>query len=295
MRKCLRCENEMVENLEVKVSNGGYGIDVREKGVFKNAIEKIKCAVCPECGYTETYIENPDKIKELIENNDAKLSTNPSENNKPTELKRNISYSETNCLTLVGKIAGEKNLSYEKYGEKFYTFDLSVPRLSGCSDIIPITISEKRIINKLLVDDEKILVKGQFKTFLNRKNRLELTVLAKEIEEYQETEKINEVVLIGKVCIKPRYRQAPSGREFTDLLLAVYGADNKSDYIPAIAWGKNAILCQNLEVGAQIKIIGRVKALQYEKNYKDGTSEKSVTYEVSISSLEIIGGDVTYE
>ena len=41
----------MVENLEVMVSNGGYGIDVREKGMFKNAIGKIKCAVCPECGY----------------------------------------------------------------------------------------------------------------------------------------------------------------------------------------------------------------------------------------------------
>ena len=67
MRKCLRCENEMVENLEVMVSNGGYGIDLREKGMFNNAIEKIKCAVCPECGYTENYIENTDKIKKLVE------------------------------------------------------------------------------------------------------------------------------------------------------------------------------------------------------------------------------------
>lgn len=67
MRKYLRCENEMVENLEVMVSNGGYGIDVMEKGMFKNAIGKIKCAVCPECGYTENYIENTDKIKKLVE------------------------------------------------------------------------------------------------------------------------------------------------------------------------------------------------------------------------------------
>ena len=35
MRKCLRCESEMLENLEIMVSNGGYGIDVREKGIFK--------------------------------------------------------------------------------------------------------------------------------------------------------------------------------------------------------------------------------------------------------------------
>ena len=33
MRKCLRCENEMVENLEVMVSNGGYGIDLVVKKI----------------------------------------------------------------------------------------------------------------------------------------------------------------------------------------------------------------------------------------------------------------------
>ena len=66
MRKCLRCETEMVEDLSVMVSNGGYGIDVREKGMFQSAIEKIKYAVCPACGYTETYIENTEKIKKLV-------------------------------------------------------------------------------------------------------------------------------------------------------------------------------------------------------------------------------------
>ncbi|MBO5375374.1 MAG: nucleic acid-binding protein [Bacilli bacterium] len=64
MRKCLRCETEMVENLVLMVANG-YGIDVREKGALKGALEKIKCAVCPECGYTETYIENTEKVKKL--------------------------------------------------------------------------------------------------------------------------------------------------------------------------------------------------------------------------------------
>lgn len=66
MRKCIRCEATMVEDLNVTVTNGGYGVDVREKGVFKTSLGKIKCAVCPECGYTETYIENPDTIKKLL-------------------------------------------------------------------------------------------------------------------------------------------------------------------------------------------------------------------------------------
>ena len=66
MRKCLRCESAMVEDLTVLVSGGGYGIDVREKGIFKGSLGKIKCAVCPECGYVETYIDNTEGIKKLI-------------------------------------------------------------------------------------------------------------------------------------------------------------------------------------------------------------------------------------
>ena len=70
MRKCLRCETAMVENLEVMVTNGGYGVDIREKGMFKKSLGKIKCAVCPECGYTETYIENTQGIRKLIAGNE---------------------------------------------------------------------------------------------------------------------------------------------------------------------------------------------------------------------------------
>ena len=67
MRKCLRCESVMVEDLCFMVTNGGYGIDVREKGMFKKSLGKIKCAVCPECGYTETYTSDLENIKKLAE------------------------------------------------------------------------------------------------------------------------------------------------------------------------------------------------------------------------------------
>ena len=65
MRKCLRCESEMIEDLVVMVSSGGYGVDVREKGMFKGSLGKLKCAVCAECGYTETYIDSTEKIKKI--------------------------------------------------------------------------------------------------------------------------------------------------------------------------------------------------------------------------------------
>ena len=128
-----------------------------------------------------------------------------------------------------------------------------------------------------------------------------LTVFAKDIkviseeeqseEENEMTKKdivTNEVVLIGYICKKPIYRQTPFGREIADILLAVNRAYNKSDYIPTIAWGRNARFCQNLEVGAQVKIVGRVQSRQYEKKYEDGTSEMKVAYEVSICSLELL-------
>ncbi len=212
-------------------------------------------------------------------------------------------YLENNYLTLVGKVTGEKRFSHEIYGEKFYTFDLAIPRLSGNADIIPITISERLITDDMLTEGKKLLIKGQFRSYNsyeNEKNRLILTVFAKDILEVNESENeeenemvkkeetTNEVVLIGFVCKKPIYRQTPFGREISDLLLAVNRAYNKSDYIPTIAWGRNARFCQNLEVGAQVKIIGRVQSRQYEKKYEDGTSEIKVAYEVSVCSLELL-------
>ena len=212
-------------------------------------------------------------------------------------------YLENNYLTLVGKVTGEKRFSHEIYGESFYVFNLSIPRLSGNSDIIPITVSERLIKEDTLMEGKKLLVKGQFRSYNsyeNEKNRLILTVFAKdiiEVEENNEEEEnemvkkdtiTNEVVLIGYICKKPIYRQTPFGREISDLLLAVNRAYNKSDYIPCIAWGRNARFCQNLEVGTEVKVVGRVQSRNYEKKHEDGTVETRVAYEVSVGSLEVI-------
>ena len=212
-------------------------------------------------------------------------------------------YLENNYLTLVGKVTGEKRFSHEIYGESFYVFNLEIPRLSGNSDIIPITVSERLIKEDTLQEGKKLLVKGQFRSYNsyeNEKNRLILTVFAKDIMEVEDVEEdeenemvkkdtiTNEVILIGYICKKPIYRQTPFGREISDILLAVNRAYNKSDYIPCIAWGRNARFCQNLEVGSQVKIVGRVQSRMYEKKHEDGTVENRVAYEVSVGSLEVI-------
>ena len=209
----------------------------------------------------------------------------------------NTNYSENNHLVLVGNITSEKKYSHEIYGEKFYVFNMEVVRLSSTTDIIPITVSERLLTDIDLTIGKKVSVEGQFRSYNkkeNEKNRLILTVFAKEITELNESDEeekeevTNEVVLVGYVCKKPIYRQTPFGREIADILLAVNRAYNKSDYIPTIAWGRNARFCQNLEVGTKVKLVGRVQSRMYEKKHEDGTVENRVAYEVSVGSLEIV-------
>lgn len=206
-------------------------------------------------------------------------------------------YTENNYLVLIGKIISDKTFSHEIYGESFYVFNLEVPRLSGNEDIIPITISERLIANFDLTIGRKVVIEGQFRSYNsyeNEKNRLVLTVYAKDIIDYKEEQEenvSNEVVLNGYVCKKPIYRKTPFGREISDILLAVNRAYNKSDYIPCIAWGRNARFCENMEVGTEVKIVGRVQSRTYEKKFEDGRTEQRVAYEVSIGSLEVINKD----
>ena len=212
----------------------------------------------------------------------------------------NTNYSENNHLVLRGKIVSDKSYSHEIYGEKFYVFNLEVIRLSSTVDIIPITISERLLTGLDLEIGKKVVVEGQFRSYNNyenERNRLILTVFAKEISEVEgeddKEEVTNEVTLVGYVCKKPIYRQTPFGREIADVLLAVNRAYNKSDYIPSIAWGRNARFCQNMEVATEVKITGRVQSRTYEKKYEDGKVETRVAYEVSIASMEIVNDEET--
>lgn len=203
-------------------------------------------------------------------------------------------YSQNNYIMLVGKITSEKKFSHEIYGESFFNFDLEIPRLSGISDIIPITISERLIANFDLNIGKQVVIEGQFRsynTYEDSKSRLILTVFVKEIREKGEDEEIkvpNEVQLVGHICRKPIYRKTPFGREIADILVAVNRAYNKSDYIPCITWGRNARFCENMQIGTELKLVGRVQSRPYEKKHEDGTVEQRTAYEVSISSLEFV-------
>ena len=203
-------------------------------------------------------------------------------------------YSQNNYIMLVGKVTSEKKFSHEIYGESFFNFDLEIPSLSGISDIIPITISERLIANFDLSIGKQVVIEGQFRSYNayeDSRSRLVLTVFVKEIREKGEDEDIkipNEVHLVGHICRKPIYRKTPFGREIADILVAVNRAYNKSDYIPCITWGRNARFCEDMPIGTELKLVGRVQSRPYEKKHEDGTVETRIAYEVSISSLEFV-------
>jgi len=191
---------------------------------------------------------------------------------------------------MVGNII-ENNMA-TIYGEGFYYFMLDVPRLSDSSDKIPVTISERLASRDKLEIGTVIEVEGQFRSYNSYNsegNRLLLTVFARDITFLEDEKKIknpNQIYLNGFICKKPIYRTTPFGREITDILLAVNRPYNKSDYIPCIAWGRNARFSERLSVGDNIKVWGRIQSRTYQKKLESGEILTKVAYEISISKME---------
>ncbi|MCF6461294.1 single-stranded DNA-binding protein [Clostridium sp. Cult3] len=208
---------------------------------------------------------------------------------------------DTNSVKIIGEIVTPLEFSHEMYGEGFYNFEVEVPRLSNSVDILPITISERLIVDMDLSVGCVVEIYGQLRSYnryVDNVSRLVLTVFARDIillVEEDEIEELlkdpNEIYLDGYICKPPIYRTTPFGREIADLLIAVNRAYNKSDYIPAIAWGRNARFCEKLLVGDHIKLWGRIQSREYQKKYDNDKIETKVAYEVSISKLEYIEND----
>lgn len=202
---------------------------------------------------------------------------------------------ENNQVTINGEIAGELVFGHEVYGEKFYLTDVLVRRLSGVCDAIPVTVSERLIDVTQNYIGQYVRVSGQFRSYNRRdadKTRLSLSVFAQELEFVEKLmDDVNQIFLDGYICKEPTYRKTPLGREITDLLIAANRSYGKSDYIPCVAWGRNAKYASGLEVGSHIRICGRIQSRQYVKKLDDSRTEDRTAYEVSISKLEVVDNE----
>ena len=205
---------------------------------------------------------------------------------------------QNNSVTLIGEVVSGFTFSHEVRGEAFYLVNLAVKRLSEQADIIPLTISERLIDVTADCMGRTLEVAGQFRSFNQQgenKKRLILSVFVREVffleEDFTDCTKSNSISLNGYLCKAPVYRKTPLGREIADLLLAVNRPYGKSDYIPCIAWGRNAKFASGLFVGTRMEIFGRIQSREYTKKLSETDIISRTAYEVSVSNLEVYEDD----
>lgn len=187
-----------------------------------------------------------------------------------------------NKISIQGTVSSEFEFSHEIYGENFYKFNILSERLSASQDEIIVMVSDRLINMNDYPIDAKIALSGQIRSYnkhLDCKSKLELFVFMQEFIEEQEWD-FNEVEVIGFFCKKPIYRTTPMGREIADALIAVNRSYGKSDYIPSIAWGRNARYAGNLDIGTCVNVKGRFQSREYTKD-----EQVKKAYELSVMKI----------
>ncbi|MCL2062450.1 MAG: single-stranded DNA-binding protein [Firmicutes bacterium] len=198
--------------------------------------------------------------------------------------------SANNKVFLSGTVETEPAYSHELFGEGFYELSLRVPRLSNQNDFVPLTVSERLLAGRNVSIGAPLALHGQFRSFnkiVDDKSKLMLTVFVRDFCTPESGENPNRAELSGYICKPPIYRTTPFNREICDLLLAVNRAYNKSDYIPCIAWGRNARFVHTVEVGQKLAVSGRIQSREYVKKLSETESETRVAYELSINKISL--------
>ncbi|MEG1930616.1 MAG: single-stranded DNA-binding protein [Anaerovorax sp.] len=198
---------------------------------------------------------------------------------------------DTNRAVLSGVSMSIPVFSHKSYGETFFKFTLGIERKSQYLDQIQVVFSERLISETDLEEGSKVKISGQIRTYnelCEGKNKLIIVVFAREVEIFSEDEELkfeNEIKLEGYLCKSPMKRVSPLGRELCDVMLAVNRMYNKSDYIPCIAWGRNAGYTATLQVGDKLSVLGRLQSREYRKKDGEENIMIKVAYEVSILRL----------
>lgn len=194
-----------------------------------------------------------------------------------------------NIAHVSGEVLEGPAFSHKTYGETFYTFPLGILRHSGYEDRIGVTASERLLYGIEAYKGSRLDIWGQVRTYNrdeNGRSRLDIVVFAREVSEGGEQGPVNDISLNGHICRKPVARISPLGRKICDIMLAVNRMYGKSDYIPCIAWGRNAVYTAALDVGDALSLRGRIQSRQYRKKTEDGQFTVKTAFEISIVQLE---------
>ena len=211
----------------------------------------------------------------------------------------NTIFNQNNKAWVIGEIEEEFQYSHETYWEKFYTTRIKVTRLSGTVDYVPILVSDfllGALLNKKL-KGKFVEVGGQLRSYNKHeeygRSRLILNLFVRAIQVYDDDADLEEtdgnlIYLNGFICRLPVFRTTPKGRDIADLLIAVNRQYGRSDYIPCIAWGRVAKYANELRIGDEIELDGRMQSREYFKRFSDDPEdgETRTAYEISVKRLQ---------
>lgn len=182
--------------------------------------------------------------------------------------------------------------NHTAYDERFYSSFVHSQRRSGTVDDIPVIASEY-LVKKDDLDGKYVEIDGEFRSMnmeVEGKSKLILQIFVKNIRIVKTKESAddeNEIVLDGFLVKNPIYRVTPNGRQIADMMIAVNRPFGRSDYIPCICWGGSAKWAENLEVGTEIFVQGRIQSREYVKRLSEDESEIRTAYEVSIGKMGV--------
>ena len=195
-----------------------------------------------------------------------------------------------NKVQLYGTLMDIQTDVFFKDGDKFKRFYVGTKRTSGNVDLLPVIVEENQ--TESLKIGKYVYVEGRYSSSNKHesgKSHLILDIKAETIwrgngdgSAYSE----NKIILEGYLCKPPIYRKTPIGKEICDLMIACNEYDlRRTDYIPCIAWWKEAIKAADFKVGDFLKIIGRIQSRIYHKKLSGDEVELRTAYEVSIGRI----------
>ncbi|MDF2609077.1 MAG: Single-stranded DNA-binding protein [Lachnospiraceae bacterium] len=204
-----------------------------------------------------------------------------------------------NNAKFIGTVVSPFEYSHSMYDEKFYTVYVSSNRTSGVADIMPVLVSNRVYSKKEDLQGVRVEITGSFRSHnkhFNGKSHLILYLFADTFTQTEKEVDENSIKLNAFLCKIPSYRETPFLRKISDVILAVNRNCGKSDYLPAIAWSRNAAYMSTLKAGDHVLIKGRIQSRYYMKKIKENDYEERIAYEVSIQFIDLLDtGGESYE
>lgn len=200
-----------------------------------------------------------------------------------------------NEVFLAGTVVTPFRFNHSYRGKDFYLVAVATERLSGTLDTVKVLVKKDDVDITKDLTGICVNIQGDYRS-THENGRLFLSVLAKIFFTYEENmarlADENIIELDGFICRNSTLRKTPLVRTICDTMVAVQRNEKVSDYIPIIAWGRNAKYLSELPVGSKITIKGRIQSREYQKRKEDGTFETRTYNEVSVCKIEEMEDDV---